>query len=424
MNTHLSALTYPLILTSLLLGGCGASDSADGGYDATSAPSATPAESGDAEQNGGEQRMTAAAWDDNLHWDSYLEYMSQAPQGVETWAIDDRILVFVTDSEGAPAPNAPVRLVAGETIFSEVLTGSDGRAIFHPEQLGVDSQAKADLAIHVVSPQGISMGVPDGDAPVFLTLDDEAPAALTLDLAFCIDTTGSMGDEISYISSTMEAISERIAGQFPDVDLRFGLVEYRDKDDAYVTRHHDFTGDLDTYLDTLGEMEANGGGDYPEDLNAGLHASVSDLSWDGDDAIKLLFLMTDAPAQLNYNQGVPYEDSLADANATGIRIYPVMASGADQATEYTLRQLAQSTLGQFIFITDHSGLGDDHKDPEDIDPSEYVVEYLDDLIVRVVTSELAGETPYIDPDSPSDVEGAKLSVPRGLRAQLGRPLQD
>jgi len=61
-----------------------------------------------------------------------------------------------------------------------------------------------------------------------------------LDLAFIIDTTGSMADELSYIQSELDNIVGGIATQFPGIAQRWALVAYRDLGDEYVVRSFDF----------------------------------------------------------------------------------------------------------------------------------------------------------------------------------------
>lgn len=53
-----------------------------------------------------------------------------------------------------------------------------------------------------------------------------------------------------------------------------------------------------------------------------------------------------------------------------------------------MRISAFLTMGQYLFLTDHSGIGNAHAKPT---TSNYTVERLDQLMVRMVTTELAGE---------------------------------
>jgi len=65
----------------------------------------------------------------------------------------------------------------------------------------------------------------------------------------------------------------------------------------------------------------------------------------------------------------------------GIRICPIICSGAAEVTEYTMREAAIYTGGTFIFVTDDSGIGGSHHDPE---LPNVTVELLNSLMVRLV----------------------------------------
>ena len=64
-----------------------------------------------------------------------------------------------------------------------------------------------------------------------------------------------------------------------------------------------------------------------------------------------------------------------------------MASGANMLTEYLVRQAAILTGGTFTFITDDSGIGGSHYDP---DLPNVVIERLNDLLVRLVEGYYTG----------------------------------
>mgnify|MGYP000616137923 CR=1 FL=1 len=97
----------------------------------------------------------------------------------------------------------------------------------------------------------------------------------TLELVFAIDTTGSMGGLIEGAKQKIWAISNQIASGKPVPSLKVGLVAYRDRTDAYVTKVFDLTDDLDAVGDLLaGEPALAGqvvryqlgqllGGDHP-----------------------------------------------------------------------------------------------------------------------------------------------------------------
>jgi hypothetical protein len=70
-----------------------------------------------------------------------------------------------------------------------------------------------------------------------------------------------------------------------------------------------------------------------------------------------------------------------------VHIYPVASSGVDELTELTMRSAAQLTGGRYLFLTNDSGVGGDHKEPS---IPCYFVTKLDDAILRMVDIEMSG----------------------------------
>ena len=64
----------------------------------------------------------------------------------------------------------------------------------------------------------------------------------------------------------------------------------------------------------------------------------------------------------------------------GIRICPIICSGAAEEAEYTMREAAIYTGGTFIFVTDDSGIGGSHHDPG---LPNATVELLNSMLVRL-----------------------------------------
>ena len=81
-----------------------------------------------------------------------------------------------------------------------------------------------------------------------------------IDVVFVLDTTGSMGGLIKTAKEKIWAIASTMASAQPTPELRIGLVAYRDRGDAYVTRVVDLSDDLDSVYATLMDFQADGGG--------------------------------------------------------------------------------------------------------------------------------------------------------------------
>src|SRR6186997_2238186 len=96
-----------------------------------------------------------------------------------------------------------------------------------------------------------------------------------VEVVFCLDTTGSMGGLIEGAKQKIWSISNQIVAGKPTPNLKVGLLAYRDKGDAYVTKMTELTDDLDVIYSTIKAFKAEGGGDSPESVNQAVHESVT-----------------------------------------------------------------------------------------------------------------------------------------------------
>ena len=187
----------------------------------------------------------------------------------------------------------------------------------------------------------------------------EAAAPPRIEVAFAMDATGSMGPYIEQARARIGQIAESLAQGEPKPDVRFALVAFRDKGDAFVTKVSPFTPKLEQMKQYLDSTDADGGGDTPEAVLEALKAGIVELSWtpkraesDGN-VVRLLYLVGDAPAQ-HYDDS-PSEAWLAkEARRRGIVIHSI-ACGSDTSLETTFDTLARHTEGRFFRLSDSAG---------------------------------------------------------------------
>ena len=201
------------------------------------------------------------------------------------------------------------------------------------------------------------------------------------DIAFVVDATGSMGDEINYLKMDLQAIMKNIKDTLPNISFNLGSVFYRDTTDEYHTRFSDFSSDIDVTTKFISQQEANGGGDYPEAVHRGLDVAINQMSWRDDAMTKVIFLVLDAPPHTRPDVIAEIQALTLKAAEKGIRIIPVACSGVDKSTEYLLRSIALLTNGTYTFLTDDSGIGNPHIKPT---TDKFDVETLSQLLVRLV----------------------------------------
>ena len=171
-----------------------------------------------------------------------------------------------------------------------------------------------------------------------------------IDVVFVLDTTGSMGGLIQAAREKIWSIATTLASAQPAPEIRMGLVAYRDRRDAYVTRVVDLSSDLDSMYATLMDFQAEGGGDGPESVNQALHEAVHRMSWSQHSGTyKVVFLVGDAPPHMDYQDDVKYPVTLREAKAKGIVVNAIQ-SGHDSSTTPAWQQIASLGAGQYFQV--------------------------------------------------------------------------
>jgi hypothetical protein len=354
-------------------------DGLGGGGDAAHEASVSPASA-----------LRAGSVDDNAEWDDYLLYRRRfAETDITVHDVDvvERHIIAVANEAGQPVLGAKVTVYNGDQEVAVMRTHADGQALFFP------------LASESADAQGYRVRVEKGDASAefeferdtrehAVTLDvRSATEPVQLDVLFLVDVTGSMSDEIRQLKDNMIVISEQIDALPSHPSVRFAMTVYRDVHDVFVSRTFDFTPDVQAFTDALRAVEANGGGDYPEHLSEGLYKAIHLPEWRVEETVSIIFLIADAPPQLEYDDGYDYAVELFEANRRGIKIFPIASSGLDDQGEYIFRQLAQGTAGKFLFLTYGAAGGPGDETTHHVD--DYSIMSLDELVVRVVEEELA-----------------------------------
>ncbi len=224
------------------------------------------------------------------------------------------------------------------------------------QQLGL--VALLALATFVVAQARAKTGVLGADPirPV-----EPAPVAAPqvearIEVAFVLDTTGSMSGLIEGAKQKIWAIANQMAGNQQGASVRMALIGYRDRGDEYVTRRFDLTTDIDAISGHLRAFQAAGGGDGPESVNQALREAVHDLSWsEDDDVYRVIFLVGDAPPHTDYPQDVQYAVTARQAKTKGIVVNTIQC-GAQPTTTPIWREIAGLGLGQYASIAQDGGM--------------------------------------------------------------------
>jgi von Willebrand factor type A domain len=370
---------------ALLLTGCG-SDTRK----ATSSPVTTgnasavrPATSAPQPQ---QSPLKAGNVDDNEHFGDYLTYREkQRNLGIPFRELDptDRTVVKVVGQDGVPFAGRRVSIRQGQNEVVSLATTADGTIRFHPKAYQGNPQESYTAVF-----DNTSLDLQAGqNQRMLLPVNEQSQQRTKVDVLFLLDTTGSMGDEIDQLKSTIRTVSGRLTSLPSNPDLRLGMTKYRDIGDNYLTKTTDFTSDINAFSQTLNEAKADGGGDTPEAVDEALAAALSEPTWRSD-AIQLIFLVADAGPHIDRQVQEPYTNSMRKAAARGIKIFPVASSNTDDAAEFVFRQLAEFTGARFVFLS-YGATGAAVGPNTDVQKSDYQELSLNDLIVRLVTEEVS-----------------------------------
>ncbi len=225
-----------------------------------------------------------------------------------------------------------------------------------------------------------------------------------IEVVFVLDTTSSMSGLIHTAREKIWSIATSMASARQNPDIRMGLVAFRDRGDAYVTRVFDLSQDLDSMYANLMDFRAEGGGDGPESVNQALYDAIHQISWSPDSGVyKVAFLVGDAPPHMDYVNDVKYPASLAEAARRGIVVNTIQ-SGAHQVTRPAWREIAALGHGEY-FQVENSG------------NAVAVATPFDEKLSRLA-SELEDTRLYYGDEETREAQKAKLDANRKLREEL------
>lgn len=328
--------------------------------------------------------LTAGEWCDNLDFSFFSSVLqrqewSEYPERYQL-TIARRIAVTVSNAHDQPLSNASVIWTGtnGQDVFRAVTDVSGQAYLFALSE----ESAQGGTVTVLLNGAEQSVTVSDGEDALHFVMDAAANTADTLDLMFVIDTTGSMADELSYLQAELEDVIRSVSAAHSNTRIRLSVNFYRDEGDDYVVLPFDFTEDISEGLANLSAQSAQGGGDNPEAVDVALDNALNGHDWTNG-SVRLCYLVCDAPPHSNQASVVHRLQQLLPAfAANGIRLIPVASSGVDTETECFLRMAATLTGGTYTFLTNDSGIGNDHLEPT---VGDYQVQPLNTLLTEITS---------------------------------------
>lgn len=334
--------------------------------------------------------ITAGDIDDTLNVGAFSRYLTKAARTTKLPKTDFTrpILLQLIGANGKAAPGTYVTLRksgASEPFYTGY-SGVDGKITVFPAVMGAGRVSSVELrAFADGQQQGFVQKITRSGNRQQVRLPFAADwKPEFLDLAFVVDTTGSMSDELNWLTRELSGIVTAARRSAPGISIRYGLIVYRDQGDQYVVRNYGFTKQQSQMQGWLRAQNAAGGGDYPEAAADALAAGAA-LNWRRGKGERLMFHIADAPP--HDRDARAYLAAAKSAARQNVQIFGLGASGVAAESEYLMRQAALQTGGRYLFLTDDSGVGHGHAEPT---IACYRVSKLKNLMVRVLRSELSG----------------------------------
>lgn len=325
--------------------------------------------------------LTAGEVNDFLKWDMWKDLSEAEFKSFSGyWGIvpKERFCVQLANKSGDAIVGAPVSLLdkkSGKTIW-QAMTDNTGKAELWANIFSGENQQE-----FVIKGTGFEVKKPVVFQNGINQIEVKSPCQTSsvVEIAFVVDATGSMADELEFLKLELEDVIRSTFDQHADLDLRAASVFYRDLGEEYVTRHIDFNDDLLKVLNFIKLQSAKAGGDEPEAVDSALSVALHQLSWSQTARTKILFLISDAAPHGEAKEAM--KKLIEKAAAMGVRIIPLACSGTNKSYEYLQRSMALATNGTYACLTNHSGIGNNHEEPT---TDSYKVELLNNLLQRLI----------------------------------------
>lgn len=346
--------------------------------------------------------LTAGEVNDFSKWELWNDLnKNQFNEFTKSWQLKlmERFCVQVSLPSGMPVIDTEVELLdnKGRSVWS-ARTDNTGKAELWDLYVDLDNKIRysvkiirGDFSEEFTGIHSFSKGINP------ITIDIPCTVSDQVDIAFVVDATGSMGDEINYLKMDLDSVISLVTLDNKDLNLRMSSVFYRDKGDTYLTVESPFSSNTNLAKSFIQSNHAGGGGDTPEAADEALLVALQKLNWSSSSRARILFWILDAPphqAQENIDKMLEVAKLAAKM---GVKIVPVGCSGITKSTEFLCRSIALATNGTYTFLTNHSGVGGSHIEPS---TDGYKVESFRDILVRL--TRLMSITPDCDQFIPEE----------------------
>lgn len=332
--------------------------------------------------------LTATEINDFSKWNLWEDVRDSALNSYkDMWKVypKERYSVQLKSSDNRPVVNALVLLKnsSGETLW-QAKSDNTGKAELWQNVFVGNTDSATNIVVEYENeeyafdnPKQFHDGINTYSLPI------EFSASNLLEIAFMVDATGSMGDELLFLKSDLVDIMDKTKERFSNMELRLGSVYYGGDMPEGGVMSEPLTKNLTSATDYIKEREMMQGGD--EVVEKAFAESLDKLGWSNNARTRLLFFVLDEQPLTNNKVVKEMNHCIEKAAEMGIRVIPIIGSAETmrnaQSMEYLMRSVALATNGTYVALTDHSNIGDKHATPT---TDEFDVELLNALVKRLI----------------------------------------
>jgi hypothetical protein len=373
-------------------------------------------------------QLTAGEIHDFSKWKLWEDLSAPALSTYQkTWNFfpHQRYCVQLTSLSGFPVIDCSVQLInkSGEVIW-ESKTDNTGKTELWANMFNAQNEMpENNYSIKVLHPEEtlkIEKAKAFHKGINTMEINTACNAPQKADVLFVVDATGSMSDEIGFLKIELNNIINRIIVDKPGIDLNLGSIFYRCERNSYTTLQSPFSANINKTIDFIKDQDAGEGG--VEAVELALDEAINDMEWSEEAITRLLFIILDEAPGTDAQKIKILNRATAQAARKGIRIVPIVASGTsfhlDKSLEFLMRSLALATNGTYVFLTNDSGIGNNHTKPS---TDKYSVELLNDLIPRLfyqfTETPECNETEFVDKNN-----SAKVNVTEQEEKENSNPM--
>lgn len=284
---------------------------------------------------------------------SELGPVGDAPEGPDEMPVEreptDTLEPSLDESSASPKESAATEPAPAEIVHDEPLLQIGGERIVRRAGAGSDTGTSNSTGNGTGSGDPLTSG--GGSGGFRRTVADLRKSGL--EIVFVFDSTGSMGSSISATKNGIAAMLDLLRALVPDA--RFSLVTYRDKGpgEEYLVRSLPLGRDFFAATNFMQTISADGGGDTPEAVLAGLRAAFEQPWQPG--ARRVVVLAGDAPPHPRELRTV-LDHVRRFTNVTGSSVHTLLTNGERSGAAESFARIAQLGRGLCCPIADQQRL--------------------------------------------------------------------